>query len=280
MAFHAILLQYIKQIGIKMPSTDLERIKRIEAYLDDQLSSEERDAFETEMFEDEALLKDVMLLQKIDGTLHDHAEIIFEEFSQPEKASLKRSLIEAFFSFLSAPIKMNMTWLTWGRLSIAAAVVLIVLMMPKFLSQSGRLQELAELTPQQAGFFERSIRSDIIAAYGNGDYERTIRLVDQTIEKSSTTALPQDELFQLYRLKGLAQYFDRNYAAALESFNMAKAQSKESAATEELWWLISQAQLKLENKEGAIIAARNVIEYEDVYEKKARALLAKLEAKE
>ena len=263
-----------------MSATNLERIKRIEAYLDAQLSSEAREAFEMEMFEDEELLKDVMLLQKIDGTLHDHAEIIFEELPQPERASTKGNFIQAFLSLLSTPVKTNVTWLTWGRLAMAAAVGLIVLIMPKFLSQSGRLQELAELTPQQAGSFERSIHSDVIVAYQNNDYKRTIRLIDEAIEKSSTVALSQDELFQLYRLKGLAKYFDRNYAAALESFNIAKAKSKESAATEELWWLILQAQLKLENKEGAIVAARNVIEYEDVYEKQARTLLAKLEAKE
>lgn len=265
----------------------METLERIEAYLENRMSADRRQAFESELAENEHLRNEFDEMKAVILGVRSAAAIAFAEKvgqweqnlqegkSQVEEAKIKQLFPGSATSSSAQPFKQSRTVKMPYLYAVAAAVVVLIGLIFILRPQSTDANSL------YAAHFERpvnpftlmggdtkSLQLQAFQAYEQADFQEAISLYQQVLKDSPQNA-------QVQYLLGVTYMEADGPEKAIEIFD--KVISEDKVYDEKAQWYRALAWLKASSPEKAKEQLLEIVNSDQHdYKKEAEALLSKI----
>lgn len=229
---------------------DQERQEQIERFLSDDLSQEERAAFEARLASDEQLAEELALQQLAHATvaeagrisLRKHLNVLENEWQQKQKIPHLR--------------KLSRRWLPLAAIILALVVALLWLFRPTTTKPQQLFAETFEPyrspTPER-GLENQTIWADASTAYSKASYELSARLFGESLQTNED--IP-DYLAHFYQAISLLAQHPPKATAAIQSLDIVL--SSDNDFQQQAQWYKTLALLQLGDTQAAAAMLKNI----------------------
>ncbi|MBL7814202.1 MAG: hypothetical protein JNL70_04275 [Saprospiraceae bacterium] len=251
----------------------MENIQKIQDFLQNRLTEEEKNAFEKEMKEDSNLAQDVLLHQQL------HQALAYSDAFKMQsmlKEIVAETPLKPDFEGYQSLIK-TQKWWTNGRLGIFGLAIVAILAGSFWFYQNktehARLQAIA--APHWAEVFDYAVRIDDadvsnfaqgMKAYKSGNYVAAAQVFERHLAQQ-----PDDGMTQLYL--GIAYALSQQQEKAIE--NLLPLANHQSEWTTSAQWYLALCYLRDGNANAARQWLSN-LKNDAIYAEKAQKVLNQL----
>lgn len=237
----------------------------IEAYLNNELPTEEKATFENRLNADNDLVTELALHKQIRG-------FVKENEVQHLKSQVKNWLQEEEVAFVPSEMKVvKKPFLSMSGLARIAAVLAVVSGIgwfyfsdktPEMTAEIAQDKYFTELLAQNPGTLQgNDERSVWIQAFSEKQFDKVVEILEKNIEKTP------EEIYYL----GLAYSAKGNYPKAIEQFSTKVLQ--DSVYAEKANWAIALIYLKQDKKAEAKNLLEKIAKSDSEFAEKAKELL-------
>ena len=247
-----------------------ELFDMIEAYLNDTLSVEQKEAFEQQMQADKALAKEVAQHREMQSALSDKKTLDFREKIQKIRTEMLASEEDADKEVVTLTPEKAPNFPYW-KLAVAAVFVigLGVLVWDNGTTDSNKDLYAMYYKPFPVDDTTRGEGKEELSAiyksYKGGAYEKVI----PALEKHLITSEKQK----------LRLYLGNSYLGtdqAKKAAQQFRKVTEKSMFYEDAQWYLALTYLKLQVEDSTKYFLKNVLDYKGIHEQKAKKLLEKL----
>lgn len=257
-----------KEILLRISSLEIMRKKDntelIEAYLNNELTAEDKATFENRLNADKDLVAELALHKQIRG-------FVKENEVQQLKNQVKVWLQEEV-AFVPSEMKVvKKPFLSISGLARIAAILAVVLGIgwfyfsdknPEMTAEVAQDKYFTELLAQNPGTLQGDDQRSVwIQAFSEKNYDQVILIIEKKQEKTP------EEIYYL----GLSYSAKGNYAKAIEQLSMKTLQ--DSVYAEKAEWAIALIYLKQDDKPKAKALLQKIAKSNSEFAEKAKALL-------
>lgn len=258
-----------KEILLRISGLEIMRKKDntelIEAYLNNELTAEDKATFENRLNADKDLVAELALHKQIRG-------FVKENEVQQLKNQVKVWLQEEEVAFVPSEMKVvKKPFLSINSLARIAAILAVVLGIgwlyfsdknPEMTAEVAQDKYFTELLAQNPGTLQGDDQRSVwIQAFSEKNYDQVILTIEKKQEKTP------EEIYYL----GLSYSAKGNYAKAIEQLSMKTLQ--DSVYAEKAEWAIALIYLKQDDKPKATALLQKIAKSNSEFAEKAKALL-------